>query len=296
MHKYKGDHRKQLKVLDIWRELFPDSIRAKRESVEVLTIAGLDNDKAESLLLELRSLLPEEGSIIRDLTRLYIQKNELETAVTNQISYTELYPNDESGWISLSDVYIRLARFNEAKDALERVILLNDTHFSANYQKAMLEMRLGDFESSAFQFESLRPLAISLEQKVLVVQGRISLLVLQGQISSAIELFSELDLLLQNQPVLARVVGLNFMKSMLYSQIGQFESANKELNAGKKLLQAPMDQLIEMGYAMVYMLQKDAQLLDDQIKKIEALLKQYPNPMFEFALAKYASAAQRIAR
>lgn len=276
----RGDYTSQVKIYDMWIELFPDDVDAHKTMSQLLLVTGLDHDKALNSLKQLRLLTPNDDSVIRNLTTLFILRGELEQAIETQQQYTRLNPQDNNGLIELAGIYERIAQFDLAKEAYNRVLLLEMNNYTASIRLALLDVKLGNFESAENQLANLLANANSDRQKFDVLQGYSSFYTSTGQIEKAMSTIDKMKQHSQHLPPIMKIFNLDFVSSLYLATVGRFDLALESLEQVKKQLQPPLDSVVEIGAVSVHIFAKNKLKAKESIIKLEEYIKTYPNPMF----------------
>ena len=280
----KGDHASQVKVYDMWVELFPDDIQAHELRAEILLLTGLDHDKALQSLFRLRQLNPGDDSVLQQMTRLFILKGELQKAIDSQLQFVSLNPSDISGLIELAEVFERNVQFDEARNMLERVLLLEDGNLEASMKLVSLDMKTDQFEIAESRLSELMETVETSREKFQVLTGYHGYYALRGEIEKAIEILDKLEENAEHLPPILRIFTIQFPKAQYLATLERKEEALSLLKKIKSGLQAPLDSIIDIGFISVYTAVKDTEKLKEVLANVEESLKKHPNPMFDNAL------------
>ena len=280
----KGDYVSQVKIYDMWVDLFPNDIQAYQVMARVLLVTGIDHDKTLFCLKKLRELTPDDDSVLRNLTQLFVLRDELPLAIETQKQYVELNPQDNDGLIELASIYERTAQFELAKETYRRVLLLEMDNYSAAIKLALLDLKLGNFESAENQLATLLANSSSNKSTFDVLKGYVTYHVARGQFEQVLKVIEKMKLNSEHLPPLLQIFELDFSHSLYLAHLGRFDQSLEALAAVKAKLQPPLDGIIELGAVSAHLLAKDTEKAAESIRRIEVFIKSYPNPMFSSAL------------
>ena len=280
----RGDYTSQVKVYDMWLELFPTDIDAHKTMARLMLVTGLDLDKALTSLKQLRELSPSDDSVIRNMTNLYVLRGELEKALRTQQEYTRLNPQDNNGLLELASIYERTSQFELAKQTYNRILLLEMDNLTAAIRLAQLDLKTGDFESAENKLANLLANATTDQQKFEILQSYVLFFTTTGQINKVLETIAKMKNHAQHLPPIMRIFSLDFSESLFLANLGRFEQSLESLENVKKQLQPPLDGIIEMGALSAHILAKDIPKAKDSMAKLLEYIKTYPNPMLTSSL------------
>ncbi len=280
----RGDYQSQVKVYDMWLELFPDDIDAHKTMSRLLLVTGIDLDKALVSLKQLRLLSPSDDSVIRNMTNLYVLKGELERAIETQQEYTRLNPQDNNGLLELASIYERTSQFELAKQTYNRVLLLEMDNLTAAIRLAQLDLKIGNFEAAENKLANLLANATTDKQQFEILQSYVFYYTTTGQITKVLETITRMKQHAQHLPPIMRIFSLDFSESLFQANLGRFEQSLESLEKVKQQLQPPLDSIIEMGAVSAHILAKDLPSAKKSLAKLTEYIKTYPNPMLSSAI------------
>ncbi|MCW9016926.1 MAG: tetratricopeptide repeat protein, partial [Kangiellaceae bacterium] len=280
----KGDYESQSKVYDMWVELFPDSILAHRNRATLLRVTGLNHDKALESLKKIRELNPYDDSVLRDLAKLYVLKDELDKAVLSLESFIKNNPQNTSAMVELADVYDRQTEFDEARSTLDKVLLLDQDNIEAALKVVRIDMKLNKFESADNRLNQLYSNAQNPQQKFTVLLGFLGYYSQKGEINKAIETALEMEQNSQHLPPLLQIFMIKFQRSLLMASVGQVTEALGLLKELQQQLQQPYSGMIDLAIVSVHTIDKNIVEIERSFVQLEEYFKQYPNPFFEASL------------
>ena len=290
----RGDYESQVKVYDMWLELFPDDITAHESMANILLATGLNSDKALVSLYRLRQLNPEDDSVLTKMTNLFVLNTEFDKAIESQSQYVALNPQDHQGLISLADVHSRLGDFASARKSLERVLLLEPDNLVATTTLAFVDMKQGNFDAAQDRLQTLLSSISTPQQRFEVLQSHLIFYAAKGQIKQALATIADMESNAEHLPPLLRIFNMQFTRSLYLASLGQFEASLAELDNVRSQLQPPLDGIIDVGVVSVYTLAEDEKKLNESLEKMETYIKKFPNPLFSSALDSAKAQAKRM--
>jgi|GEM_PF-2522837 len=276
----RGDYTTQVKVYDMWLELEPDNVEAHEYLASILLVTGLNSDKALSSLKRLRELKPTDDSVLLKMAQLFQLNQQTDKALKSLNQYIQQHPKDISALNELADIYQRAADFDNARETLNKILLLDRQNLAAEIKLNSLEIKLGNFQSAESQLQALLANAASSQEKFQIYAGMLNLYRLRGQINKCIEILVQMESHAEHLPPIAKIFNLQFTRSFFLTNTGKFEAALDTLDQVRSQLQPPLDGIVDVGAVTIYVRQKDQEKLQQVIEKLEAYLRQYPNPMF----------------
>ncbi|TQV85376.1 tetratricopeptide repeat protein [Aliikangiella coralliicola] len=280
----KGDYVSQVKIYDMWLELFPDDIHAHELRSEILLVTGIDHDKALESLRRLRQLNPSDDSVLRKLTKLFVLRGELEKASQSQLEYVSLNPSDVNGLVELANVFERSSQFEDARSMLERALLLENANLGASLKLVTLDMKTDRFDNAERRLSELMDVTENSIERYQILSGYLSYYTLRGEITKAI---ATLDSLFENSEHLSPIVRsftIQFPKSQFLAYLGLTEEALSLLDEVKSSMQPPYDSIADLGILNVYVATRDKEKLKLLLENVEESLRRFPNPLFISAL------------
>ena len=280
----KGDYESQSKVYDMWVELYPDSILAHRNRATLLRVTGLNHDKALESLKKIRELNPYDDSVLRDLAKLYILKDELDKAVLSLETFIKDNPQNTAAMIEVADVYDRQTEFDKARSILDKVLLLEQDNIGAALKVVRIDMKLNKFDLAIDRLNQLYSNAQNAEQKFTILAGFLGYYSQKGEINKAIEIAIEMEQNSQHLPPLLQIFMVKFQRCLLMASIGQITESLALLKEIQQQLQQPYSGMIDLAIVSVHTFDKNTVEIERLLGLLDEYFKQYPNPFFEASL------------
>ena len=283
-YELRGDYVSQVKVFDMWVELFPDDVDAHESLVRILSVTGLDHEKSLRSLERLRQLKPDDSSVYRIMAQTFLLQDKLDKSILSMEKYIAVNPEDIPALIQLADIYIRSSKFQKARDILEKAILLERNNLDASLKIVALDVRLGHFEDVEYRLAELLDLSETNEQKFTIYSSYFTYYSIRGQMKKVIESLDNMLLNSQHLPPIMKVFTIDFQKSLAIASLGTFEQAHRLLDIAEKQLQAPLNGVIDLGRIAVEGLSKNDESQKRSFERLEKWIKKYPNPIFSAVL------------
>lgn len=277
---FRGDYSSQAKVYEMWTDLDENDIEAHEYLARIHTATGIDLAKALNSLMKLRELKPHDDSVLLDISRVFILTKRIDKAIESLKVYVDKNPRDTDGLNQLANAYERDSQFELAKTTYQKILLLDRKHLPTSINLSNLEARLGNFVLAEELLSQLMSNASSPPEKLQIYRGYLTLYDLRGQISKSIEV---IDLMADNGahlPPILQIFQIKFPKSYYLANVGRYQDAELLLDEVREQLQAPLNGIIDAGLVNVYILQKDQDKLQALLDRLDAYLKQYPNPLY----------------
>ncbi len=276
-----GNFQKQLKILDMWVELYPEDIDAHKSLAQMLTITGLNYQKALNSIKKIRELDPFDDSILRTLSQLHILNNQTEKAAQSLESFINANPQNTDVLIQLANIYERIGHFDKASESLEKVLLLNNNNLDAIITLQKVRTKQGKFELVENTFTQLIQQTQDSEKLLPILIALSDYQIARGEIKKSIETTDAMKKHSAHLPLINIVFQVNFQKAIQLSFIGQFEQTEQIMEAQRELLQPPLNDVLDIGLLNSAILAKNHLEAEFLIEKIHSYFMSYPNPIFE---------------
>ncbi len=283
-HGMKGDYKSQAKVIDMWLELYPNDTSANQLMAHLQLITGIDLEKAEKSLMKLRELLPDDDSIIRDITRLHILNNDLDQAVISQQQFVDRNPQNEKGWLELADIYSRQGKLSKSRKAIERILLFNPANKAAKLQLVTIDIKLGEFEQAEAKLRTLLTDSENPDFKLQVINIFQVLYTMQGRLDALIEFYDSLEDIKQQLPGIMRIFMIEYVSTHQKIMLGQYDTAAQEFEAMKLQLQHPLNKMMDVGHFSILYQKKEVDKLEALLNDFKLFLQKHPNVMMEMGV------------
>ncbi|MBW8051735.1 MAG: tetratricopeptide repeat protein [Cytophagales bacterium] len=263
-HALKGNPEKQLAILKMWSDLYPDDI-GPHEKLAHNYWRKTQYDKTISEYKQILALDPELYYCISKIGHLYKQKGEYETALKYYEQYAELFPDEYKSFATIGDLYLTMGDYPRAKSFYDKAIAIEPGEISNMLRLAKIEYRTGDFGIAFEQYEDALKVCKTPEDRESVYERFCDLYYLRGQMSKALEYlhlwFDEKEKI--DAPL--QVLAYKLFHLDAYIKAGKKEDALRIIQTIESQLQPPYDKFISLGYLIIYL------ELGDTVKAEKAL-------------------------
>jgi len=250
-HDFKGNPEKQLAILKMWSDLYPDNIDPHQKLVHYYW----RKDQFDKIISEYKRILeldPTQYYCIRGIGNVYKQKGEFETALKYYEQYAELFPDEYKSFIAIGNLYKTMGDYLQAKSYYEKALTIEPEKISSMLSLAEIEYRSGDFIKAFEQYEDALKLCKTSEDKESVYGELSAIYELKGQMSKSLEYlqlkFEEAE---KFEPQLWVLFGKLFSIDN-YIKAGKKDEALQIIQTVESALQPPYDKFISFGYSLMY--------------------------------------------
>jgi len=250
-HAYKGNPEKQLAILKMWSELYPDNIDPHEELANYYRRKN-QLDKTISEYKRILELDPEEYYCIQEIGYVYEEKGEFETALKYFKQYAELFPDDYISFWDIADLYNTMGDYPRAKSFYEKALAIEPGEIWIMLDLAGTKYKSGNFGKAFEQYEDALKLCKTSEDREILYRRFSSLYHLTGQMSKSLEYlnlsFDEKEKIDSPLEVLANK--LFYLE--VYIEAGKKEDALRIIQTIESQLQPPYEKFISFGYFELY--------------------------------------------
>ncbi len=252
---YDGNYDQGEHVLDIWREVEPNSTRALQSVAQLSRIRGTSASLAKALaaydrLLELR---PNDHSIYRQKAEIEQQRGDYEAATELVARYLEFVPDSGPAYMQLAGLSLARGDLDAAQAALEDAAILLDDPLTAKLGIARLDVRRGDFDAALERLDALPDGDLLPQQQlqVLITTGEIR--IAQGRIVDAMALAAEANTLARTlMPPANRIITIEAQQANMLSLLGRYDEALELADNTAAKLQPPLSLYLNFVYTDIH--------------------------------------------
>ena len=141
-------------LVEMWIELYPNDLNALQTQAE-MQVAKRDWEGVLSTLAAIRRVDPLDGSLILLTARAQAQAGNHDQALSLLTEYVERFPGDAFGYSTLADFHRRRGRYDDARTALERAIVLEPLAPDLVKELADLDLDNGRLNEARAGYERL---------------------------------------------------------------------------------------------------------------------------------------------
>jgi tetratricopeptide (TPR) repeat protein/predicted Ser/Thr protein kinase len=187
---YKSQPDKQLAVLRMWCDLYPDDNLANEILVQILHVQGRTDEKFAAMH-RLLDLEPSNTQYLMQTAGMYEEIGDIEKARGYLETLVEIAPDDPKSHQALGELLQVSGRHQDARDRFEQALLLNPKDLQLQIDLSDAEFQLGNHQKSLSILESTLAGTLSLGERNEASKALSSHLARVGQIDRAIEIMRE---------------------------------------------------------------------------------------------------------
>ena len=269
---YKGDAKKAVKVIQMWKRQYPNSLSPN------MSLGGIYQrqrkfDEAIEVYNEVLDKYPECTMVYHELCGCFSGKNDYENALVNAKIYLEKCPTEAISYTYMGLIYGRMGDNEMCKDYREQALMIDSDNCRLMCKVAEADLSLGNFSEAEDQINEALNFCKSYQDFHDVYEIMGSSFSKRGRIKESIDAYeksAEYFAKFQN-PIDSLFVTINQLPS--YVLIGKEVLALKKLdNATEKLLH-PFNLLAGFGQILLGGTNGDKELLKTGINNMEEFLK-----------------------
>jgi tetratricopeptide (TPR) repeat protein len=183
---FTGEPEKQLAVLKMWAELYPDDNLALETLVQIYRVQGKHDEMfaAQERLLELE---PGNPDYLTSAAQLYRDRGDLEKARGYLESLIEVSPDDPQPLLELGGLLQVMGRHQEAKARFEKALLLDPKNLELRIALSGAEFQLGNITTAEEVLQAAMADPLSPADRLEVNQALSDHFVSTGRLDLAIE-------------------------------------------------------------------------------------------------------------
>ncbi len=250
-HAMKGNPEKQLAILKMWAELYPDAI-APHEALIGFYWRKYQPDKIISEYERILELDPEQYYCIAEIGYLHQSKGEYETALKYYEQSAEIFPDKYESFTAIGDLYKTMGDYSQAKSFYEKAIAIEPEKISVMVDIANIESKSGNFEKAFELYDEALKLCKTPKDKANVYRKLSFLYELKGELDKSIEyLLLRSEEIKKINPELQVLIDKLFHMAV-YVKAGKKDEAFQIVKTTESQLQAPYDKFAMLSYFLIY--------------------------------------------
>ena len=269
---YKGDTEKSVKVIQMWKRQYPESLSPNMYLGRMYRIQR-KFDEAIEVYNEVLYKYPGHTKVYHRICDCFVEKHDNENALLNAEKYMEKCPTEAISYRYMGWIYGEMGNNEMCKDYYEQALMLDSNNCSLMCKVAEADLRLGNFSEAEDQINEALNFCKSNEDFHEVYRIMELNFSKRGRIKESIdahEKSAEYFAKYQN-PIDSLFVTINELPS--YVLIDKEDEALKKLdNVTEKLLH-PFNLLAGFGQILLGGTNGDKELLKKGINNIEEFLK-----------------------
>lgn len=274
-----GDYDKAMRVLEMWTEVHPDSLRAHIALAGNMVTMGRA-DAARPALERARALDPDNADIDRIQFRVEMLSGDFEEAARQLRSYIDREPEDVEARLDLGELYMYRGDFERARDVLEQAALIASDPFRAELQHMVVDARAGRLrEALARMTAALTQVARSDNLAELVV-ARYRALSQAGRFSEVLNMARDQRAALEEAfPAAGFWMLSSEMKAQAHSALGDVDAALAVLEEGERQLGEPMGRYLSINRLQVlFRHESELPLMERELERLRFFEENFSFP------------------
>ena len=207
-------------VVEMWVELYPNDLEALRARMNWQRSSG-DWESVLVTLATRQRLDPLDGGLLVDMAAAHEVLGNDDQALVALTEYVERFPGDAFGYSQLALHHRRQAEHDEAREQLERAVLLDPLGSDLAVQLAAVDLDLGRFDEAGAGYGRALDLARTPWQRTWVLDGLRHYHHRRGEMADAI------------RAIEARLEEESGYRSLIGIALGRLEDIPVYLDAGR---------------------------------------------------------------
>ncbi|MEX2497744.1 MAG: tetratricopeptide repeat protein [Wenzhouxiangellaceae bacterium] len=273
-----GDVERAIRVLRMWTEVQPYSLRAWTALTRNLMLIG-ELDEARDSNEKARTIDPDRASLDRTRAEIEELAGEYELASELLEAYVAAEPGDDAAWISLGNVRERSGDAEGARDAFERATFVASNNFTARQRLLRLEGRTGDPESALRDYQRALTEPRPPSEEASLAFDLVSLLVSLGQMQEIIEVMdTHGDAVRETLPPLARTLTITGFRVGALTSLGRNDEALELLTQAEQSVPRPFGALLESSRITVFENLEDIESAETSLDALREFMEAYEMP------------------
>ena len=280
-YRLKGEHEKLMAFLHLRVDIYDDA-SAHSTLASVLMMSGEYEEAKKEYLAALEKDRLNAG--------IYLQLSALERATGNMdgaVDYARQYqqqkPEEMNANILLGDLLRDNGEIDDAEKQYKQAQILDNNPVHPTLRLALLASRKGDIPAALDLLTEAESFAQTEHDEVYVRQNAALLQQRLGKIHEAIRLtYDQETFLRQSQPPFAVAISIYAPLIGYYLEIADIPAAREALDTAIGMLQAPMDQFLAFGEAMIQAREKDFAAAESSVERGIVVIEMFKLKMLEF--------------
>lgn len=146
-YEYKNELDKQLAVVKITTELYPEDILTKSVYARLLEYRN-DIDGAIEAYKEIYELDPKKGNLLLKIGDLYLEKADYYSAEKYYTQFTDEFPEREEGFVSLAKLKLNRGDFETSELLISKARLLDQNNVETAILESSIKKRAGNYKEA----------------------------------------------------------------------------------------------------------------------------------------------------
>jgi class 3 adenylate cyclase/tetratricopeptide (TPR) repeat protein len=269
-----GDNDKRIKVLGMYKDLYPHDIESYNQLGEALYEMG-NYEEAEIVFAEGLKIDDYRGEFLRRLGHINKAKRNYDQALKYYEMYQEKYPDVSRSYKLLGGLHLETGNFDEAEVNLEKAVLLDRRAINSRIDLIEIKQRKGQFDEAIEEYENLLGKCNTTDDSVQVMWSIMNYYFLRGEVERGLQI-REKTFQLAATIYHPRVMSFYTVTNLYwYYEIGQDHIALKILKQEEEKLSDNYENITAFGYINYYLRKNDIENSRKQYKRISDFVDQY---------------------
>jgi tetratricopeptide (TPR) repeat protein len=269
-----GDNDKRIKVLQMYKDLYPQDIESYNQLGEALYEMG-NFKEAEIVFEEGLKIDDYRGEFLRRLGHINKARRNYDQALKYYEMYQEKYPDVSRSYKLLGGLHLETGNFDEAEINLEKAVLLDSRAISSGVDLIEVKQRKGQFEEALEEYELLLKKCNTADDSVRVMWSITNYYFLRGEIEKGLQI-REKTYQIAATAYHPRVMSFYTVTNLYwYYEIGQDTIALRNLKLEEEKHADNYGNITAFGYINYYLRKNDIENSRLQYKRVTDFVEQY---------------------
>ena len=269
-----GDNEKRIKVLRMYKDLYPQDIESYYQLGEALYEMGYF-DEAEIVFTEGLKIDDYRGEFLRRLGHINKTRRNYDQALKYYEMYQEKYPDVSRSYRLLGDLHLETGNFDEAEINFEKSVLLDRRAIWSMIDLIEIKVRKGQFDEALEEYELLLNKCATANDSIQVMWSIMNYYFLRGEVERGLQI-REKTYEIAATTYHPRVMSFYTVTNLFwYYEIGQDSIALEELKQVEDNLMDSYKNITAFGYINYYLRRNDVENARKQYERISEFVEQY---------------------
>lgn len=276
----RNDLDKAVRVIQMWTQVHPQSPEAFLQLARILVILGTSPEEAIAAYEAVLELSPEAIDVYLSMSDVYRQMGRFDDAVAKVRLYLDQRGGDASAYNRIGNIWFQAGEIDQARAAYEQASLLADDPRAADLALARLDISDGDFERADQQITLLINSARTAREEVEAMMMRLRLRLAEGRMHEAIEVLEAADERAAEYMIpVERMFSFGLQIAAIHASAGDHERALAVVDDLSADLQPPLDIFAEFGRLSIYQVMEDKDAYRTSLQRLQTAMQAMPNPI-----------------
>jgi len=283
-YRLKGEHEKLMTFLRLRVEVYDDA-SAHTTLANVLMMTGELQEAKTEFLYALEKDTLNAGTYLR-LSALERATGNMDGAVDYARQYQQQKPEDMEAIILLGDLLRDNGQLDEAEKQYKQAQILENDPVAPTLKLSLLAARKGDMQAAMDLVTEAGSFAQTAQDEIYVRQGAALLVHRLGKVHESIRLiYEQEEFLRQSQPPFTVAVSIYGPLVEYYLDLGDTSAARDAIETALGMVQAPMDQFLALGEAMIQAREKDFSAAEQSVERGIAVIEMFKLKVLEIQVS-----------